>query len=78
LAGIFSEENKGGVGTQKGDLYQPSSFQPPLISIIIATCQAAKSLPQSLDRFMAQNHLFIKLIIIDGDSKDETLHVTLA
>jgi glycosyltransferase involved in cell wall biosynthesis len=62
-------------GTRKWDQYQPSSSQLPLISIIIATYQAAKSLPQTLDSVIAQNYPSIELIIIDGASKDETLNV---
>lgn len=49
---------------------------PPLISIIIATYNAAQSLQRAIDSVVAQSlFLRIELIIIDGGSEDGTVDI---
>lgn len=45
------------------------------ISIIIATYNASKTLKRCLDSIISQKNSEVELIIIDGDSTDETLSV---
>lgn len=47
----------------------------PLISVIIATFNAGKTLQESLDSIFKQSYLDIELIIIDGLSTDDTLDI---
>jgi glycosyltransferase involved in cell wall biosynthesis len=54
--------------------YNLPNYQP-LVSIIIATYNAANNLPACLDAIIAQKYPAVELIIVDGQSNDDTITV---
>ena len=47
----------------------------PLVSIVIATCNGARYLPEQLGSVLAQTHKNLEVIISDDCSEDETLKI---
>lgn len=54
---------------------RPVPAASPLISIVIATCNAAGSLPRCLESLRAQSFRGFEVIVMDGASTDATLRI---
>lgn len=50
-------------------------MNPPLISIVIVTFNAGSTLQSAIDSVLSQTYKHTELVIIDGDSKDNTLEI---
>lgn len=48
---------------------------PPLVSVVVATYNMARYLPQAVESILAQSHQNVEVIVVDDGSKDETPEV---
>jgi glycosyltransferase involved in cell wall biosynthesis len=68
------EKAEGGRRTREHIRYLPGLF-PPLVSIIMATFNAAKVLERGIHSVLEQTYKNIEFIIVDGGSTDATLDI---
>lgn len=60
---------------QGGSRKNIARAQQPLVSIIIATYNAAQHLPGCLDSIIEQNYPAIEVVVVDGESTDGTVDI---
>jgi len=58
-----------------GRVYMMNAFEVPFISVIVAVFNAEKTIQRCVDSVANQTYKNIELIIIDGESTDETVDI---
>lgn len=59
-------------------LHLPSYHGGPLVTVIMTSHNAGRTLPLALGSILAQTHARLEVIVVDDASSDDTLHLLLA